>query len=244
MKSTWIAVLCAGLLGCQNKPQEKTELKTQKDKISYSIGLSIGKDLKAQSVGVDTDVLEKGIKDALAGGKTLLTDEQVRETMMAFQKDMMTKQQERTQKLADEKKREGEAFLANNGKKEGVVTLPSGLQYKVIKSGAGKTPAPSDTVRAHYRGTLTDGTEFDSSYRRGQPVEFPVNGVIPGWQEALQKMKVGDKWQVFIPARLAYGPRGTGPIPPNATLIFDLELVGIGAGRASAPDAGQGTTGH
>ena len=156
-----------------------------------------------------------------------LTQEQIQETMMALQKDMMAKQQAHVQKLAEDKKKEGEAFLAENGKKEGVTTLPSGLQYKVIQSGAGKTPRPSDTVTAHYRGALTDGTEFDNSYRRGKPEEFPVNGVIPGWQEALQKMKVGDKWQLFIPAHLAYGPSGSGPIPPNATLVFDIELIAV-----------------
>jgi len=228
VKRIWTAVLCVGLLGCQNRPQEKAELKTQKDKVSYSIGLSVGKDLKAQSVDVDMDVLAKGVKDGLAdSAKFLLTQEQIRETMMALQKDMMAKHQARSQKLAEEKKKEGEAFLTENGKKEGVTTLPSGLQYKVIKSGAGKTPKPSDTVTAHYRGVLTDGTEFDNSYRRGKPEEFPVNGVIPGWQEALQRMKVGDKWQLFIPAHLAYGPSGSGPIPPNATLVFDIELIAV-----------------
>lgn len=228
MKSKWIAVLCVGLLGCQNKPQEKTELKTQKDKISYSIGLDIGNTLKRQKLDVEAEVLAKGIRDGLAdSAKALMTQEQIRETMEAFQKEMMAKQQSSMQKLAEEKKKEGEAFLADNGKKEGVVTLPSGLQYKVIKSGTGPTPKASDTVTTHYRGTLTDGTEFDSSYKQGKPVEFPVGRVIPGWQEALQKMKVGDKWQLFVPAQLGYGPNGNGPIPPNATLIFEMELLSI-----------------
>lgn len=228
MKRLWIAVLGVGLLGCQNKPLEKTELKTQKDKVSYAIGLDIGGMLKKRSVEVDLDVLAKGIKDGISdSAKALLTQEQIQETMMALQKDMTAKQQARVQKLAEEKKKEGETFLVENGKKEGITTLPSGLQYKVIQSGAGRTPRPSDTVTAHYRGTLTDGTEFDNSYRRGKPEEFPVNGVIPGWQEALQKMKVGDKWQLFIPAHLAYGPSGSGPIPPNATLIFDIELIAV-----------------
>lgn len=228
MKSKWIAVLCVGLLGCQNKPQEKTELKTQKDKISYSIGLDIGNTLKRQKLDVEAEVLAKGIRDGLAdSAKALMTQEQIRETMEAFQKEMMAKQQSSMQKLAEEKKKEGEAFLADNGKKEGVVTLPSGLQYKVIKSGTGPTPKASDTVTTHYRGTLTDGTEFDSSYKQGKPVEFPVGRVITGWQEALQKMKVGDKWQLFVPAQLGYGPNGNGPIPPNATLIFEMELLSI-----------------
>ena len=220
--------MCVGLLGCQNKPQEKTELKTQKDKISYSIGLDIGNTLKRQKLDVEAEVLAKGIRDGLAdSAKALMTQEQIRETMEAFQKEMMAKQQSSMQKLAEEKKKEGEAFLADNGKKEGVVTLPSGLQYKVIKSGTGPTPKASDTVTTHYRGTLTDGTEFDSSYKQGKPVEFPVGRVIPGWQEALQKMKVGDKWQLFVPAQLGYGPNGNGPIPPNATLIFEMELLSI-----------------
>ncbi|MSS73285.1 MAG: FKBP-type peptidyl-prolyl cis-trans isomerase [Candidatus Latescibacteria bacterium] len=228
VKSKWIAVLCVGLLGCQNKPQEKTELKTQKDKISYSIGLDIGNTLKRQKLDVEAEVLAKGIRDGLAdSAKALMTQEQIRETMEAFQKEMMAKQQSSMQKLAEEKKKEGEAFLADNGKKEGVVTLPSGLQYKVIKSGTGPTPKASDTVTTHYRGTLTDGTEFDSSYKQGKPVEFPVGRVITGWQEALQKMKVGDKWQLFVPAQLGYGPNGNGPIPPNATLIFEMELLSI-----------------
>jgi FKBP-type peptidyl-prolyl cis-trans isomerase FklB len=217
-----------GLLGCQNKPQEKTELKTQKDKVSYSIGLDIGSTLKRQKLEVEADLLTRGIRDGLAdSAKTLMTQEQIRETMEAFQKEMIAKQQASMQKLAAEKEQEGAAFLADNAKKDGVVALPSGLQYKVLKSGAGKTPKLSDTVKAHYRGTLTDGTEFDSSYKQGKPVEFQVNGVIPGWTEILQKMKVGDKWQVFIPASLGYGPRGSGPIPPNATLIFDIELLEV-----------------
>jgi FKBP-type peptidyl-prolyl cis-trans isomerase FklB len=220
--------LCVGLLGCQNRPQEKTELKTQKDRVSYAIGLDIGGTLKRQTLEVDLDALAKGIRDGLSdSARALLTQEQIRETMLALQKDMVAKQQARAQKLAEEKKKEGDAFLAENGKKEGITTLPSGLQYKVIKSGAGRTPKLSDTVTAHYRGALTDGTEFDNSYSRGKPEEFPVSGVIPGWQEILQKMKVGDKWQVFIPANLAYGPNGSGPIPPNATLIFDIELIAV-----------------
>ena len=203
-------------------------LKTQKDKVSYGIGMNIGKNLQRDAVDVDTDLLSRGLKDALSGGKTLMNEEEYRATMTALQKEMMEKQAEAARKLAEKNKTEGEAFLAANGKKEGVVTLPSGLQYKVIQSGTGKTPKATDTVETNYRGTLVDGTEFDSSYKRGQTATFPVNGVIAGWTEALQKMKEGDKWQLFVPSNLAYGERGAGrEIGPNATLIFEVELIAV-----------------
>lgn len=201
--------------------QEKPALKNQKEKISYIIGVDIGNNLKRQSIDIDPDILAKGIKDILSGGKTLLTDQEVSETMVAFQKEMIAK-------LGEKNKAEGEAFLAENKKKEGVKTLPSGLQYKVIKAGTSKKPKVTDTVTTHYRGTLINGTEFDSSYRRGQPVSFQVNGVIPGWTEALQLMEEGAKWQLFIPSNLAYGERGAGrDIGPNATLVFEIELLSI-----------------
>jgi FKBP-type peptidyl-prolyl cis-trans isomerase len=208
--------------------EEAAVLKTQKDKVSYGIGMNIGKSLKKDAVDVDADLLVKGLKDSLSGGKTLMSDEEYRATLTALQKEMMDKQAEAAKALAEKNKKEGEAFLAENGNKEGVVALPSGLQYKVIKSGTGKTPKPGDTVETHYRGTLVDGTEFDSSYTRGQTATFPVNGVIPGWTEALQKMKEGDKWQLFVPSNLAYGERGAGrDIGPNATLIFEVELIAV-----------------
>jgi FKBP-type peptidyl-prolyl cis-trans isomerase FklB len=157
-----------------------------------------------------------------------MTEEEYKATMTALQKEMMEKQADAARKLAEKNKKEGEAFLAENGKKEGVVTLPSGLQYKVIQSGKGKTPKSTDTVETNYRGTLIDGTEFDSSYKRGQTATFPVNGVIAGWTEALQKMKEGDKWQLFVPSNLAYGERGAGrEIGPNATLLFEVELIAV-----------------
>ena len=162
------------------------------------------------------------MKDALSGAKPLLTEQEIQETMDAFQKEMMAKQDE----VAKKNKAEGESFLAENKKKEGIKILPSGLQYKVIKAGTGKKPKSTDTVTVHYRGTLIDGTEFDSSYKRGQIVSFPVSGVIPGWTEALQLMEAGAKWQLFIPPNLAYGERGAGgAIGPNTTLIFEVELV-------------------
>jgi FKBP-type peptidyl-prolyl cis-trans isomerase FklB len=187
--------------------------------------MDIGTNLKKQSIDIDSNILAKGVKDALAGTKPLLTEQEIQETMMAFQKEMMAKQAE----VAKKNKAEGEAFLTENKKKEGVKTLLSGLQYKVIKAGTGKKPKSTDTVTAHYRGTLINGTEFDSSYKRGQPATFPVSGgMIPGWTEALQLMEEGAKWQLFIPPNLAYGEQGAGrDIGPNATLIFEIELVSI-----------------
>ena len=231
MKLRWIVVLGILIFAVNVYAGENLELKDQKDKVSYSIGINIGNNLKRQSVEVNPDILLQGIKDVLSGGKTLMTDKEVAETMMNFQKELMAKQQIRMKELGEKNKKEGEAFLAENKKKEGVITLPSGLQYKVIKEGDGKIPAATDTVTVHYRGTLIDGTEFDSSYTRGQPVTFPVKGVVPGFSEALQLMKVGSKWQLFIPSNLAYGERGAGDdIGPNSTLIFDLELISIKEG--------------
>ena len=225
MKLKLIVILGILFLVSQVNAQENLVLKNQKDKISYIIGMDIGTNLKKQSIDIDSNILAKGVKDALAGTKPLLTEQEIQETMMAFQKEMMAKQEE----IGKKNKKEGEAFLAENKKKEGVKTLPSGLQYKVIKAGTGKKPKSTDTVTAHYRGTLIDGTEFDSSYKRGQPVSFPVSGgMIPGWTEALQLMEEWAKWQLFIPSNLAYGERGAGGvIGPNATLIFEIELISI-----------------
>ena len=219
-----IVILGILLLVSQVNAQENLVLKSQKEKVSYIIGMEIGSNLKKQAIDIDSTILARGIKDALTGGKPLLTEQEIQETMAAFQKEMMAKQTE----VAKKNKAEGEAFLAENKKKEGVKTLPSGLQYKVIKAGTGKKPKSNDTVTVHYRGTLINGTEFDSSYKRGQPVSFQVSGVIPGWTEALQLMEVGAKWQLFIPSNLAYGEQGAGrDIGPNATLIFEVELVSI-----------------
>jgi len=212
-----IAVLGVLFLVSHVNAQEKPALKNQKEKVSYIIGMDIGGNLKKQSVDVDPNSLVKGIQDALSGTKPLLSNEEIQETMVAFQKEMAEKQKQR-----------GEAFLSENKKKEGVKTLPSGLQYKVVKAGTGKKPKANDTVTVNYRGTLIDGTEFDSSYRRGQPTTFPVSGVIPGWTEAMQLMAEGAKWQLFIPPHLAYGERGMGGlIGPNTTLIFEVELISV-----------------
>ncbi len=204
------------------------ELKTDKEKISYSIGMDIGGNLKRGSVEVDPDLLAKGLKDSYGGGKTILTEDQARQAIADFQKTLMAKQAETMKILSEKNKADGEKFLAENAKKEGVKVLPSGLQYKEITPGTGKSPKAADTVTTHYKGTLIDGTEFDSSYKRGQPATFPVSGVIPGWTEALQLMKEGAKWQLFVPPNLAYGERGAGQvIGPNATLIFEVELLTV-----------------
>jgi FKBP-type peptidyl-prolyl cis-trans isomerase FklB len=210
---------------------EPQELKTEKDQLSYSMGVATGMQLKRQAVDVDLDLFAKGLKDSSAEGKLLMTEQQVQETLMKYRQDMAVKQAEMAKQLADKNMREGEAFLAENMKKDGVKTLPSGLQYKVLSEGTGKTPKDTDTVEAHYKGTLIDGTEFDSSYKRNHPATFPVKGVIKGWTEALQLMKEGSKWQLFIPSGLAYGERSAGPtIGSNSTLIFEVELISVKEG--------------
>jgi FKBP-type peptidyl-prolyl cis-trans isomerase FklB len=207
---------------------EAPELKGDKEKLSYSIGMEIGGNLKTQSVEVDPDLLAKGVKDSYGGGKTLLTVDEARLAITTFQKALMAKKAETMRILAEKNKADGEKFLAENAKKEGVKALPSGLQYKEIAPGTGKSPKSTDTVTTHYKGTLIDGTEFDSSYKRGEPATFPVSGVIPGWTEALQLMKEGAKWQLFVPSDLAYGEQGAGrEIGPNATLIFEVELISV-----------------
>jgi FKBP-type peptidyl-prolyl cis-trans isomerase FklB len=229
MRLKLIVVLGIVFFVSQVSAEDKLVLKNQKEKVSYSIGLNIGKklgdDLKKQLIDIDPNLITKGIQDALVGAKPLLTDQEIQETMLAFQKEMMAKWEE----IGKKNKTDGEAFLAENKKKEGVKTLPDGLEYKVINAGTGKKPKADDTVTVNYRGTLINGTEFDSSYKRGQPATFPVSGgMIKGWSEALQLMQEGAKWELFIPSNLAYGERGMGGvIGPNATLIFEVELVSI-----------------
>jgi FKBP-type peptidyl-prolyl cis-trans isomerase FklB len=208
--------------------QSTSTLTTQKDKVSYAIGMNIGTNLHRQAVDVDQKILQQGLEDALAGGKTQLSEDEAKATLMQFQTEMHQKQQEKMQQAGATNKKEGDAFLAANKSKEGVVTLPSGLQYKILTAGTGPKPKSSDSVVCNYKGTLIDGKEFDSSYKRGQPATFPVAGVIKGWTEALQLMPVGSKWQLFVPSDLAYAERGSGPdIGPNATLIFEVELLSI-----------------
>ena len=217
-------------------------LKTPKDKFSYSLGMKMGENLKKQSVPVDPAILERGLKDGLAGGKMLLTDEEAQAAITEVQNDMRKKQQEKMQEIGAANKKEGADYLATNKTKEGVVTLPSGLEYKVVKEGTGPKPTAGDTVVCNYRGTLINGTEFDSSSKHGGPATFPVSGVIKGWTEALQLMPVGSKWQLFVPSDLAYGDRGAGAdIGPDTTLIFDVELLSIqDKSKEKAPEPTKG----
>jgi FKBP-type peptidyl-prolyl cis-trans isomerase FklB len=214
--------------GTTAKSAPAPALTTRKDKFSYALGMNLGSSLHKQSVPVDPIILQRGLRDGLAGGKMLLTEDEARAVMLEVQADVRKKQQEEAQQAGLANQKEGAAFLAANKSKEGVVTLPSGLQYKIEKQGTGQTPAATDSVVCNYRGTLIDGKEFDSSYKRGEPATFPVNGVIKGWTEALQLMPVGSKWQLFIPPDLAYGDRGAGAdIGPGATLVFEVELLSI-----------------
>ncbi len=207
---------------------EESVLKTQKDKISYSVGVSVAKNFQQQGVEVDSDIMIKGLKDVMAGGKLLLTDDEMRTTLNTYQEELRQKQAKVRDAAAEKNGKAGEAFLAANKKKKDVVTLPSGLQYKILKAGDGRKPTDKDTVECNYRGTLINGTEFDSSYSSGKPVSFKVTGVIPGWTEALKLMSVGSKWQLFVPHQLAYGERGAGNrIGPREVLIFEVELVAI-----------------
>jgi FKBP-type peptidyl-prolyl cis-trans isomerase FklB len=206
-------------------------LKTQKEKASYALGMKIGGDLRKQGVyeAVDAALAARGLKDALAGTKPLLTEEEERAVLTQLQNEVHQKQQAKAHESGAAARKVGEEFLATNKSKEGVLTLPSGLQYKILTAGTGPKPTASDKVTCNYRGTLINGKEFDSSYKRGEPTSFPVSGVIKGWTEALQLMPVGSKWQLFIPADMAYGDRGAGgDIGPGETLIFEVELLSIG----------------
>jgi FKBP-type peptidyl-prolyl cis-trans isomerase FklB len=214
------------------KSAEAGQFKTKKEKFSYALGMNIGtgvsQNLKKQAVEFDPKLVVDGLKDSLSGGKTLMTPEEAQAVLREVQVEVQKEQQEKMKQAADKNKTGGEAFLAANKDKEGVVTLPSGLQYKILTEGTGPKPTQDDSVVCNYRGTLVDGKEFDSSYKRGQPATFPVKGVIKGWTEALQLMPVGSKWQLFVPPSLAYGEQGAGAdIGPNSTLIFEVELISI-----------------
>lgn len=227
MKSSLLALLGLGLVIQSVSAQDKPNLTDPKQRLNYIIGTDIGenlKDLKDQGVELDIKALSAGIADSLAD-KIALTQDQIKETMTQFQKDMQNK----AKAAAEKNLKDGETFLAANKSKTGVKTLASGLQYKVIKSGTGKIPKSTDTVKVHYTGTLIDGTVFDSSVERKEPLIIPVRGVIPGWTEALQLMKVGDKWQLFIPSKLAYGEQAPPKIGPNSVLVFEVELLSIEA---------------
>lgn len=228
MKQLLTALLSLGLLVSVAKAEEKPLLKDANDRTSYSVGYQIGSDFKRQGVGINPELMVKGVQDALGEKEPLMTLEEMQQTLVELKQKIVADQREEQKKAAAENLALGEAFLAENAKKEGVKTLPSGLQYKVIKEGSGKTPKADDSVTVHYRGTLIDGTDFDSSYARNQPTKFQVDRVIPGWTEALQLMKEGAKWELFVPANLAYGERGAGSaIPPNSTLIFYVELISV-----------------
>ncbi len=203
-------------------------LRTEKEKMSYAVGAQTGADMRQFGLDMDPDLVARGFRDAYAGRQLLLNDQQMSETIGNISRTISAKSGEMMKQDAEKNKQEGAAFLAQNAKKEGVKTLPDGLQYKVIKMGTGRTPKATDTVTVNYRGTFVNGTEFDSSYRRGQPFTFRVNQMIKGWVEALQMMPVGSKWQLFIPPQLAYGEKGAPPaIGPNATLIYEVELISI-----------------
>src|SRR5580704_2095140 len=268
MKGMGMAILALGLLACGVNAQQApakapaappakapapasgaqasapaTAFKTQKEKISYAIGTEMGKGVKAQGIDVDPAILAQGLKDAMSGAKPQMSEEEIKQVITALQQEMRQKQMQMQEAAASENKTKGDAFLAENAKKDGVVALPDGLQYKILTAGQGKKPAESDTVLCNYKGTFIDGTEFDSSTQAGKPVPFEVKNVIPGFKEVLQLMPVGSKWQVFIPSTLGYGERGAGSvIGPNSALIFEIELVGIqepaSPAGASAPAGG------
>ncbi len=250
MKNTLIALLlvCFMAIACQQKqatdssaPKEitKESLVTMEDKASYGMGYDMGKKFSQLGFEINADLFSKGLSDALSSTESpLLTDEEIKQAMRDFQQTIRTKREEEKKKQADENKAKGDKFLEENKTKEGVVTLESGLQYKVLKEGTGNTPKPEDRVKCHYKGTTVDGTVFDSSLERKRPATFSVNRVIKGWTEALQLMKVGAKWQLFIPPELAYGERGAGrKIGPNETLIFEIELIEIEPPKAPEEEA-------
>jgi FKBP-type peptidyl-prolyl cis-trans isomerase FklB len=230
-----LILLLAGLGACQKAGNDaaaktlKTEdLNNQKKKVSYAIGLDIGQNFKARAMDIDMDILVQGLRDSQKTDKPLLGTEEIQKVMTQFQQDMMKAEQEKRMAQGPGNKAKEEAFLKENAQKPGIKVTASGLQYKVITAGSGPLPKESDTVKVHYRGTLLDGTEFDSSYKRNQPAVFPLKGVIKGWTEALQLMKAGSKYQIFLPSSLAYGEQGAGQvIGPNATLIFEVELLSI-----------------
>ena len=217
--------------------QEELVLKTSKQKVSYGIGVDAAKNFLQKKLDIDLEILIKGLRDGFSGNKLLISDEEIRAAFTEFQDELNKKQAEEEKVLSEKNKKEGDAFLAANKTKEGVITLASGLQYKILKAAEGKKPTEESTVEVHYRGTFIDGTEFDSSIKRGQPAKFPLANVIPGWTEGLQLMPVGSEYKFFIPAKLAYGEHGPPQIGPDATLIFDVTLISIDKPEAAKPAA-------
>ena len=234
MKTTLLAVIFSVGIAAPLFADGSNVLSDDKSKASYAVGMMLGHNWQQQGVDVDLDLVLRGLKDEQSGGATLLTQQEMQETLKAFQQAMVAKQQKMHAEQAMKNKADGEAFLATNKNNPGVITLPDGLQYKVITEGSGETPMPDSTVTVNYRGTFLDGTEFDSSAKAGHPIQFQASRVIHGWTEALTQMKVGSKWQLFIPADLAYGAQGNRGIPPNSTLIFEVELLGTQAAAAPA----------
>ena len=228
MKLKWIAMLGVLLFAGQASAAETTVLKTYEEKVSYGLGVDMARNLMRMGVEFDTDILIKGFKDEASKGKLLMTEQELREIMSTHYSELAQKREQAARLAAEENRKMGEAFLAENRTKEGVVTLPSGLQFKILKAGSGRKPTDNDTITCNYRAFLVNGTEFDSSYRTGQPATFKVRGLIAGWKEAVKLMPVGAKWLIFIPPELAYGERGAAQgVGQNMTIILELELISI-----------------
>jgi FKBP-type peptidyl-prolyl cis-trans isomerase FklB len=228
MKFIVAAAIGVVFIGCQSNKQDEVQFKSRKDSVSYAIGLDIGRNLKRQAIELDLDVLAHGMKDMYTGGKTSLTDSESQSVTAEYRKQRMARHVQELKALGEKNQKAGEAYLAENKIRDSVIALPSGLQYKILKMGSGRKPKAGQTVTVNFRGSLLDGTEFENSYSSGEPVTYSVNGVIKGWTEALEMMPVGSKWTLYIPPGLAYGERGSGQvIPPNATLIFELELLQV-----------------
>ena len=237
MKTTLLAVIFSAGLVAPLFADGTNVFGDGRAKASYAIGMMLGHNWQQQGIDVDPNLVLRGLKDAQSGGATLLTQQEMQNTLKEYQQTVAVKREQMQKELAVKNKMEGTAFLMGNKTNADVVVLPDGLQYKVITEGKGATPAPTDTVLVNYRGTFIDGTEFDSSTRAGHPIQLQANHVIPGWTEALTKMKVGSKWQLFIPAELAYGEQGNRSIPPNSTLIFEVELLDTQTPQPTAPAA-------
>jgi FKBP-type peptidyl-prolyl cis-trans isomerase len=231
LKSVSLLAAAITLAACQPQDSGTTEeevaLDTSQARLSYGVALGLGRNMANDGLAVDVDAFALGLRDALSGAEQRLTEEEIRDEMLAFQERITAERQAQQSAVAEANAQAGTAFLTTNAAREGVVTTESGLQYEVLEAGDGAMPGPTDQVQVHYRGTLVDGTEFDSSYSRGQPLTFGVNQVIPGWTEGLQLMSVGSKYKLVIPSELGYGAAGSGQIPPNAALVFEVELLGI-----------------
>lgn len=236
------AATLIAIAGCKQETQEaenkEVQLETMDQKVSYILGSDIAERIKAMDFDLNTDAFVMALNDVRNGVEPRINDEEMRAVMTTFQAEQQAKHQEKMNKATEENLTKGQEFLTENATKEGVTQTESGLQYKVIEAGEGETPSADDVVKVHYRGRLLDGTEFDSSYKRDQPATFPVGNLIPGWVEALQLMKVGGKWEIYVPADLAYGPGGTPNIPPNSTLIFEMELLEIVDQNKAASEEG------